>query len=229
MAPEILYEDNDILAVHKPAGLSTQTSRVGAPDCISALKIRLHERDGVSDPYLGVIHRLDQPVEGILLFAKNKAAAAKLSRELVNNRIGKEYLAVVKSEEIIEQRKHHLTDYILTDRILNMSRIAEPSEKNAKKAELFYEPVKSRIEEGFREPFRVHLLRVTLLSGRHHQIRVQLSHASLPIIGDSKYGFIPPGYQGSLLLAAVKLVFRHPSDGRVMCFEIEPERFMDFS
>ncbi|MCR5487976.1 MAG: RluA family pseudouridine synthase [Lachnospiraceae bacterium] len=223
MEPVILYEDQDILAVHKPAGLSTQTSRIGAPDCVSALKILLHERDGISDPYLGVIHRLDQSVEGIILFAKNREAAAVLSKDLQSERMVKEYRVASKSGEVIEQRPHRLIDYILTDRILNMSRIAEAGEKNAKRAELFYEPVKSYIENGYPgEPFRVHILKVLLKTGRHHQIRVQLSHAALPVIGDSKYGFVPGGYEGPLCLKAVRLAIRHPVSRQEMEFSIDP-------
>ncbi len=223
MKPQIIFEDDDILVIHKPAGLSTQTSRVGAPDCVSELKILLHERDGINDPYLGIIHRLDQPVEGILVFAKNKESAAALSKDIQKNRFWKEYRAVVKSEEVIEQRQHHLIDYMVTDRIANLSRIVEQGENQAKKAELYYEPVASRVETGLGEPFRIHELKILLMTGRHHQIRLQLSHAGLPILGDSKYGAVPPGYNGPLGLAACKLAFLHPRSRQKRAFSIEAD------
>lgn len=221
---DILYEDDDIIVIHKPAGISTQTSRIGEADCVSELKIMLHAaHPELGEPYLGVIHRLDQPVEGILVFAKNSQAAAALSKDVQNNAVKKEYLTVVFSENEIQPGTVQLTDYMVKDSITNTSRICSEYEKGAKKAVLEYEKIHDRIIMPGEGGYRVHLMKIHLITGRHHQIRLQLSNAGMPVLGDNKYGFVPEGYTGPLCLTAYNLELRHPRTRRSMEFTIEAE------
>lgn len=221
---EIIYEDDDIIVIHKPAGLPTQTSKVGQADCVSELKIQLHEEHpDAGEPYLGVVHRLDQPVEGILVFAKNPRAAAYLSKDVQNDTMKKDYLAVVCSDEDIPAGQIRLVDYMARDNAANISYICDKEDAGARQAVLVYEKINDRMLMGMDGSYRVHLVKIHLVTGRHHQIRLQMSHAGLPVLGDNKYGYMPEGYKGPLCLVAYNLAMRHPSTGRAMEFTIESE------
>ena len=218
----ILYEDKDILVCHKPAGLATQTARVGQADMVSEMTNYLKTTDpDLKKPlYVGVIHRLDQPVEGILVFAKNKAAAAGLSRQVAGDGMKKEYLAVVCGENF--RQSGELKDYLLKDGKTNLSRVVPPEVKGAKEARLFYEI----LSEG---PSGTALARVRLYTGRHHQIRVQMANAGMPLLGDRKYAgdavavlSLQLGVR-EIALCAYRLAFTHPKTGEKMQFEISPE------
>ena len=206
----IIYEDNSILVLHKPAGVASETKRIVEEDCVSFVKNHI----GPPDPYCALINRLDQPVEGIVLFAKTPEAAGKLSEDMRNGRIEKEYLARVHVEgSIRDEGEETLSDHIIREKDGNKSRIAGKGEKGAKKAELRYTLLERDDDTA--------LLKIRLMTGRHHQIRVQLSHAGLPIVGDRKYGYMPDGYRGSLCLAAVALKFNDPGNGRLMELRID--------
>ena len=229
---EYLYEDEHILVCRKPAGLAVQSARLGTMDLESLLRNHLAEQGGV--PYLAVIHRLDQPVEGILVFAKNQAAAASLGKQVQDGRMKKEYLALADPDaegltllaELGTDRETCLEDWLIKDGRAHVSRVARAGEKNAKKAILYF----SRLpEDGWsaapsaKEAGQA-LLRIRLITGRHHQIRVQLSHAGLPIAGDRKYGgrkektCNPP----FICLCAYQLSFFHPVTGKVLSFRMKP-------
>ncbi len=218
----ILYEDNDIIVCHKPAGIATQTARVGQADMVSEIAnyLKTSNPDLKTLPYVGVVHRLDQPVEGILVFAKNKAAAAELSRQAAGDGMKKEYLAVICGDNLL--RAGELTDYLLKDGKTNTSRIVPSEVKGAKEAKLSYEV----LSEGL--PGTA-LVRVRLYTGRHHQIRVQMANAGMPLLGDRKYGGEAAALLSSQLgmreiaLCAYRLAFVHPRTGERMRFEIEPE------
>ena len=122
MKATILHEDNHIIVVHKPAGIAVQSAKIGQPDVVSELKKYLAKSAG-SNPYLGVIHRLDQPVEGVLVFAKNPKAAAELSRQVQSDDFCKEYLAVVC--EILENKQGEFVDYL--EKQKKISRMVMPS------------------------------------------------------------------------------------------------------
>ncbi len=200
----IIYEDNSIIVIHKPAGVASETKRIGEEDCVSFVKNHI----GPPDPYCAMINRLDQPVEGIVLFAKDPVAAEKLSKDMQQGKIDKEYIALVHTEKDIDKEKEYtLKDYLIREKTGNLSRIAEKSEKGAKEARLIYRVIEKRKDN-------TALLRISLLTGRHHQIRVQLSNAGLPIIGDRKYGYCPENYRGDLCLAAVSLKFTNPENGK---------------
>ncbi len=200
----IIHEDNSIIVIHKPAGVASETKRIGEEDCVSFVKNHI----GPPDPYCAMINRLDQPVEGIVLFAKDPEAAEKLSEDMRQGKIEKEYLALVyREKEIDKEKEYPLNDYLIREKSGNLSRIAEKSEKGAKEAKLIYRVIEKREDN-------TALLRIRLLTGRHHQIRVQLSNAGLPIVGDRKYGYSPDGYRGNLCLAAVSLGFKNPGSGK---------------
>lgn len=258
----ILYEDNDILVCHKPAGIATQTARVGQADMVSEITNYLvqgrkaektpdgHRQKKIAEgrmegnagiPYVGVVHRLDQPVEGILVFAKHKHAAADLSRQAAGDKMKKEYLTLVCGEEI--QRAGELTDYLLKDGRTNLSRVVPPEVKGAKLARLSYEVLSEVTAEKMpgrsgasetnvvwaREVPRIMLVRICLYTGRHHQIRVQMANAGMSILGDRKYAGKAAAALSEELgvreiaLCAYRLSFVHPKTGERMQFEIEPE------
>ena len=220
MTPNILYEDNDIIVCVKPAGTPTQSSRIQSPDMVSILKNHIYKNAAQKqEPYIAVIHRLDQPVEGLVVFAKNPAAAKSLNRQLTEFGFGKHYRARLANTP--PSAEGDLTDYMVKDGKTNTSRICTPDTPGAKKAVLHYKIIESA------PPYA--LAEITLETGRHHQIRVQMAHLGCPIVGDRKYGGAPCGetaghntggipLQG-LQLFACRLTFRHPRTGKQMDFE----------
>lgn len=209
----IVYEDEDLLVVFKPAGLPTQSARATAPDLMSALANEYLER-GVKNQYLGLVNRLDQPVEGLLLVGKTRNAAAGLSRQ-ASSRTGmeKEYLALVNGK--MPEKEGMLVDYLVHDRRTNSSRVGEKGGPEAKRCELSYRVLGEWKEKS--------LLEIRLLTGRHHQIRVQLAHRGCPIAGDQKYGPAADARAGGrLCLCACKIAFRHPRTKKTMSFQVEP-------
>lgn len=207
----IQYEDKDLIVVAKPAGLAVESSRVTEPDLESQLRRYLASESEESDllPELYTVHRLDQRVGGLLVFARTKKAAGHLSAQLGDGRMEKIYHAVVEGE--IPSEEGTLTDYLLRDPKTNSSKVVQKTQAGGrnrpKKAILDYRKINE------------HTIEILLHTGRHHQIRVQLAHAGMPIRGDVKYG---AAAKGSLCLAAVGLSFIHPSDGRLMKFQIKP-------
>lgn len=223
MRCEIIYEDKEVLVIYKPAGLATQTARVGQPDAVSELKNYLAK--GATAPYLGIIHRLDQPVEGLLVFAKNKMAAAALTAQLGQKESGifnKQYRAVVCGKA--EKKQDTLVDNLvkLPD---GRAEIATSDNREAKRAVLRYECL---AEQKLSEETTISLMEISIETGRFHQIRVQMANAGLPLLGDLKYGGeeeISVSGQLSVrfvALCACRLVFRQPVTGKELCFEIRP-------
>lgn len=253
----ILYEDDDMIVCHKAAGIATQTARVGQADMMSEVMNYLasQARSGAGKvPYVGVVHRLDQPVEGVLVFARNQRAAAELSRQITENRMEKYYYAVICGQEFVQSGR--LTDHLLKDGKANTSRIVPPEVKGAKKAVLDYEileekelscPSESQREKTLSEndpseqgtfgnnmasatdTRRLALVRIRLHTGRHHQIRVQMSHAGMSLLGDHKYADVQTVRISEqmrvkeIALCAYRLVLQHPRTGERMQFQIRPE------
>lgn len=218
---DILFEDNSIIVIYKPSGIATQTKKVGEKDIVSELK--RHLKGG----YVGVVHRLDQPVCGLLVFAKNKEAAADLSKQVAaKGEAGfqKDYTAICLKQK--DSSHHRLEDYIIKEKE-GFARIVSPQEADkypdAKKAILTYEVLREMtISDELCYRLRVHLE-----TGRFHQIRAQLANAGLPIIGDQKYGTESSKSISAkagirrVLLCADSLVFRHPATGKTMQFTTE--------
>lgn len=212
ITPEIIYEDNNIIICKKPAGMATQTKKLGQQDMESYLKnYRAKKKE---QPYIGVVHRLDQPVEGVMVFAKNQKAAANLSKQVQDRIIGKHYKAGCIGNGLSVGDSGTLTDYMLSDKKTNVSKIVPEGTPQAKKAVLDYRV--ERIEAG------ITWFDITLHTGRQHQIRLQLSNIGYPIAGDKKYGndmSIAASPQ-KLMLCSYKIELEYPSDGKRLVFEI---------
>lgn len=228
MQKNIIYEDECMIVVFKPAGIATQTARVGQQDMVSELKNYLAgkpEYRGKGEPYLGVIHRLDQPVAGILVFAKTKQAAAALSSQVSSGKMHKYYYAVIYG--VPSKEEEQLENYLYKDAKTNHSLIVKEDFPNAKRAVLIYKRIKTLMI--LEEEQEVSLVEVQLLSGRHHQIRAQLAHNGMPLLGDSKYGSENAKQLGreigcrNVALCAYKLILEHPIQGNEMVFEKQPE------
>lgn len=218
----ILYEDDAVLVCEKAAGTPVQSRNIGRQDLEGMVRAYLMRQSGRRDSFIAAVHRLDQPVEGMVVFARTKKAAANLTRQIQEHRWVKEYLAV--TEGVFGQPKGCLTDYLKRDGRTNTSHVADASDREAKRAVLEYEVLGTQKER--------QLVRVLLMSGRHHQIRVQLSHAGHPIVGDMRYNENYVNHKGGvpLALAACRLVLFHPVSGRRMTFVKEPsgQHFADF-
>lgn len=209
----ILFEDEHIIVCYKPAGIPTQTKKLGEPDMVSLLKKHLN------GGYVAVIHRLDQPVEGLLVFAKTPFAAKELNKGLQGAGFGKHYKAVLWG--IPTKKTATLEDYLVKDGRTNTSRVCGPNEEGAKKAVLHHE-VLTKGKDGDRD---ISLVKVKLDTGRHHQIRVQMANMGCPIWGDAKYNTaaVQDRRFRQIALCAYNLEFVHPKTKKKMEFEVKPE------
>jgi len=176
---DIEYENENFLLAYKKAGIAVQTARLGEKDLVSEVSNYLKTK-GNNQPYVAVINRLDQPVEGIVLFAKNKKTAAMLSKQLQDGTIRKYYHAAVLGK--MEYPKGTMVDFMIKDEKNNISRVVSDNTPSAKKAVLEYEAIESEKIDN------TSLVTIHLVTGRHHQIRAQFSSAGHSLIGDRKYG-----------------------------------------
>lgn len=243
---QILYEDNEMIVCYKPAQIATQTARVGQPDMVSVVANYLAASKSMrAEPYVGIIHRLDQPVEGVLVFAKNRNAAKILSNQITSGQTEKYYYAIVfdkcrrKKEDA--GHKETLADYLYKDGRTNKSSVVPQNHKDAKRAELRYEIQKQMDIREFCESGTAHmadweaakgqlaLAEIKLITGRHHQIRVQMSHAGMSLLGDYKYADEEARKLSELIgqkqiaLCAYKIGVRHPVTGKQMWFQKMPQ------
>lgn len=227
----VLYEDREIIVVWKPTGMESQSSRGFGADMVSEICKHIHisstEASGKGGmPYVGVIHRLDKPVSGILVYAKTKKAASALSKQVAEGKMEKKYLAVLCGK--LDKNVDNFVDYLLKDGKLNCSGIVDKGITGAKRAELSYR-VLQRIRK---EPYgELALAEIILKTGRHHQIRVQMAGHGMPLWGDNKYNPLfcnenTSVFEGnkrvSVALSACSLAFDHPADGRRMAFRHMP-------
>ena len=211
MQPMILYEDSFLLCVIKPTGMPAQPDKTGDMDILTFLQQK--EKSNA----IGLIHRLDRPVGGVMLFAKTKEAEGILSQMVQKKQIKKEYFAVVCGKA---NEKEKLEDYLLKNGRTNLSSVVDKNTKGAKKAVLSYDR-KEVLEEG--DCF-LSLLKIELETGRHHQIRVQLSQRGLPIWGDQKYNTIQKMKKGTkIALWSYSLTFLHPKTGEILFIKAIPE------
>ena len=235
----ILYEDKDLLVCIKPALFPVQSAKAGAMDMESELRNYLSAKKEPAAK-LSVIHRLDQPVSGVIVFAKNAASAAKLSAAVQNGEMKKIYRALVAGRP--KEEKGILTDYLIRDFSSNLSRVCSENERNllpanrkkeAKKAILSYRCLKEGVDSFYFQEMKAldyTELEIRLQTGRHHQIRVQLSHMGTPIVGDIKYGDAAMAELSkklnlkALCLCAYQLEFVHPTTGKKMHFCVKDAR-----
>ena len=232
MRCRILYEDESVLIAYKPAGLATQSAGVGQADAVSELKNywakasksagKTAAGDAARQPYLGVVHRLDQPVEGLLAFAKTQGAAAALTKELQRGTLNKTYQALVAGRSGASEGD--LKDMLWKDgSTVRVVTGREGEYPDAKEARLHYRVLASDAEKS--------LLEVRIETGRFHQIRAQLAHAGMPILGDRKYGSaasegLAVGLRG-LALCARTLELIHPVTKKKMHWELK-EKTIDW-
>ena len=219
---KILYEDAHIIVVWKPAGIESQASRGLGDDVVSGLKRHIHNSSPkAGEPYVGVIHRLDKPVSGILVYAKDRDAASSLSKQVSDGTMDKRYLAVVCGQ--VDKNVDKFVDYLLKEEKNNVSRIVDKGITGAKRAELSYQI----LQRGIRAPYGcLALAEITLLTGRHHQIRVQMAGHGLPLFGDRKYNPAFAAVQKGgekLALSAYRLSFLHPATGERLSFNRMPD------
>lgn len=235
MKTKVIYEDQDILICYKPAGLATQSASVSQPDVASELKSYL------GGGYLGIVHRLDQPVEGLLVFARSSKAAAALNRQLAEGILCKRYCALVYGEP--ERESGCLADYLRKEG--SFSRVVPEGTQGARKAVLHYWVRLAKVRKAAGEQDNngeAHsdaacgtsaapaytCLDIHIETGRFHQIRCQLSHAGMPILGDRKYGTKESLAESRRLgilqtaLCACEIRLRHPATGREISHEIDP-------
>lgn len=207
----ILYEDNHLLVVVKPPHIPVQADASGDADLLTLLKADIKERyHKPGAVYLGLVHRLDRPVGGVMVFARTSKAAARLSAAIREGRMEKRYLCVACGE----CPGGTLTDWLKKDGRTHTSRVTEAGEPGARLAELRYRPL--AVREG------LSLCDVTLLTGRSHQIRVQMAHSGHPLWGDARYN--PASRPGQdIALFCRCLAFSHPVGGRELRFTAGPE------
>lgn len=216
MGLKILYEDEQLMVVKKDAGIPVQAGKLRMMDLQGLIKKELYKRNkAAGEPYLGLVHRLDQPVEGVMVFAKTPKAAAELSRQITDGRMKKHYLALLCGKP--SEKSGTLVDYLVKDGRTNTSFVAGKDTKDAKRAELNYQVQK--------EGETTSLVEIELITGRHHQIRVQMANAGWPLYGDTRYnpefGQVTDYVQTAL--CAYRLSFVHPKTKEKMEFIITPD------
>ncbi len=211
---KVLFEDNHIIVVEKKPNIPSQADKTGDEDMLTMVKQYIKETyNKPGNVYLGLVHRLDRPVGGIMIFAKTSKAASRLSNQVREKVFKKKYLAVVDGK--ISQKQGTLEDYLYKDERNNTSKVVHKDKKNAKLAKLDYQVLK------YNEVKDLSLLEINLHTGRHHQIRVQLANFGHSIFGDQKYGTRGKGKQ--IALWAYQLTIVHPITKEEMVFEDLPE------
>lgn len=210
----IVYEDNHIIVVEKPVNTPSQSDKTGDMDLLTMIKEYLKEKyNKPGDAYVGLIHRLDRPVGGVMVYAKTSKAASRLSEQVRNKEFVKKYLAIVDGKV---EGNAVLEDYLLKTERTNTSKVVESNVKNAKFASLEYESLYYNSETDLT------LLKIKLNTGRHHQIRVQLANMGHAIYGDQKYGKRGVGKQ--INLWAYEITIKHPITKEEMKFKCLPKQ-----
>ncbi len=211
---KILYEDNHIIVVEKKPNIPSQSDKTGDIDMLTLVKDYIKEKyKKPGNVYLGLVHRLDRPVGGIMIFAKTSKAASRLSNQVREKIFKKKYLAVVDGK--FEKDQGTLEDYLYKDERHNMSKVVKKEKKNSKLAKLDYKVLK------YNQVKDLSLVEINLHTGRHHQIRVQLSNFGHSIFGDQKYGTRGKGKQ--IALWAYELTIIHPVTKEELTFKDLPE------
>ena len=210
----ILHEDNHVIVVEKPQNMPSCEDETKDQDLLNLVKTYLKETyNKPGDAFVGLVHRLDRPTGGIMVFAKTSKAASRLSEQMRSGDFEKKYLTVVVGTP--KKEKAVLTNYLKKNAITNQVYLASETTEGAKKAELAYRTLEEKGEYT--------LVEVTLHTGRSHQIRVQMAGIGNPVFGDVKYGG-EKAVKGNLALYAYSLKFTHPVTKERMVFLSEPHK-----
>lgn len=206
---EILYEDNHVIVVYKPANILSQGDATCDKDMLTIIKEYIKEKyKKPGNVYLGLVHRLDRPVQGVMVFAKSSKAAARLTKQIQNHEFQKHYLAIINGN--LKEKKGEFRDYL--EKLENGNTVVTDS-KYGKEAILKYEVLK--------EIENYSLVRIELITGRHHQIRVQFASRGYSLVGDQRYGIED---KKQICLCSYQLSFLHPITKERLFFERFPEK-----
>jgi 23S rRNA pseudouridine1911/1915/1917 synthase len=212
---QVLYEDNHLIIVNKLPSQIVQGDKTGDEPLSEKIKTYIKKKYGKpGNVFLGVVHRLDRPVSGVVIFARTSKALARLNEALKNRQIKKMYWAVV--DKLPPDKTGHLIHYIYRDQKKNKSFIVKKGKKDTKSAELKYNHISSSD--------RYHLLEIELLTGRHHQIRAQLSYIGCPVKGDLKYNYPRSNKNASIHLHARSVEFIHPVNKEFIRIVADPPK-----
>ena len=203
---KVIYEDNHLLVIEKPVNMPVQQDQSNDVDVLTSCKQYLKEKyNKPGNVYLGLVHRLDRPVGGVMVFAKTSKAASRLSDTIRKNQMHKQYLAIIDGQT---KQSDHLEDYLLKDKKTNMVTVS----KDGQLSKLDYELITSKDKHS--------LVLVNLITGRPHQIRVQFYSRGLPLVNDQRYH--PNPDKGQIALWSYKLTFTHPTTKEEMTFTSLP-------
>lgn len=206
----VLYEDNHVIVVEKKPNILSQSDITGDEDLLTDVKEYVKEKyNKPGNVYIGLVHRLDRPVGGIMVFARTSKAAKRLNEQIQNHEFNKTYVAVLKG--VLKEEKGHLTDYLYKDKE-GISKVVDKEYDGAKKSELDYEVI------GYSNNNTI--VKINLITGRHHQIRLQFSNLGYPLIGDKRYG---DNSDNQIMLYAYKLSFVHPVTKEQLEFKLLPK------
>ena len=204
---EILYEDNHVIVVYKEANILSQSDDTKDKDLLTIIKEYIKEKyNKPGNVYVGLVHRLDRPVEGVMVFAKSSKAASRLSEQIKKKEFNKHYLAIING--ILPEKKGEFRDKLLKQE--NGNTIVS---KDGKESILEYEVLKEKDNKS--------LVRIKLITGRHHQIRVQFSSRGYPLVGDQRYGNKD---NKQICLCSYQLSFIHPTTKELLKFERYPNK-----
>lgn len=210
---KVIYEDNQIIVVEKEPNIPSQSDKTGDEDMLTMVKKYIKEKyNKPGEVYIGLVHRLDRPVGGVMVFARTSKSASRLSEQVRNKTLKKTYIATVDGK--IEQEQGILEDYLYKDERNNISKVVNKDKKNAKLAKLDFQVL------SYDEKRDLTVVKINLHTGRHHQIRVQFANFGHSLYGDQKYGVRGRGKQ--IRLWAYKLELEHPTKKEIMTFESMP-------
>jgi 23S rRNA pseudouridine1911/1915/1917 synthase len=211
----VLYEDNHLLIVEKPVNIAVQEDASKDMDLLNILKSYIKEKyNKPGDVYLGLVHRLDRPVGGVMVFARTSKAASRLSNELRKQQIYRKYKAIIRGT--LPNKQGELVDYLYKDRKKNLVSVVSSKNKDGKKAILEYKVLSKKDN--------LSMLEVELKTGRSHQIRVQLANQGTPLYGDQKYGEHVNKHGQQIALWASSLSVKHPTKDEMITVESEPPK-----
>lgn len=212
---KVIYEDNHLLVVEKPVNILSQGDDTNDKDMVNLLKQYIKEKyNKPGNVFIGLVHRLDRPVGGVMVFAKTSKAASRLSEQIRNKTLKKTYRAVIHGTMVKEESI--LKDYLYKNKKTNMVSVVNKNHKEAKNAELSYKTLDTK--NG------LSLVEIDLKTGRPHQIRVQFSSRKHPLFGDQRYGQGVNKVGQQISLWSYKIEIQHPTTKEKMEFICEPPK-----